>query len=1058
MTVVDVALGKRVTVLFLTGALILLGLLAYSSLPREKFPDIQVPVVFVTTPYPGAAPLEVEQQITNLVERELAGLDGVDKMDSRSMESASLVTVEFVAGTDVDASLQKVRDRVDLAAVDFPDEAEEPILQEVSFSEIPVIQVHLSGDVGPVVLKQLAEELQDEIEIVRGVLRADLVGGRERQVQVAVDPRRLRTYDLALDDVVQAVEDENVSIPGGDLDLGPVSYAVRVPGEVRDPLEVADFVIEARDGRPITVRDVADVTFGFEDRESTSRIRRPGEAAGRESVALQIQKRVGANVLEVIDEIKATVDSTSTRWPAGVEVTFLADASDQILQQVRELENSILSGLLLVIVVLMFALGWRTATLVALSIPFSMLLTFIAIQLSGTTLNTVVLFALVLAVGMLVDNAVVVIENIYRFIEEGHSRIEAASLATREVGGAITVSTLTTVAAFSPLLFWPGMIGDFMGYVPGTVILALLASLIVAFTINPVLCSRFLRPAPADAEPRPPGLLDRAGAIVTGRYRRLLAWALDHRAATLALTAVLFIGVVALYGAYNSGTEFIAEEQPNQIKVDLALPPGTRLAETDAAMRELSGRIVDLPDLVVTATAVGRGSQSDDFGDSGATPHKGRLTLDLRDRQVRSQSSVVTLEEARERLGSWPGGEIEVAKLDDGLPVGPPVSIELAGEDFEVLGQIAERVRTAIADIPGLVSLESDFDLARPEVILDVDRAAAARLGLTMANIAGTVRTAINGTDASTYRRGDEQIDIVVRLAESSRTSIDDLERLALVGDTGEQVPLGAVATVHRTESLLAINHRDRRRMVTVSGETTRPELAEPVRAEVLRRLGAIPDLLPAGYTLGFGGQAEEEEESKAFLGTAFLYALILVLTLMVGKFDSLWIPVIIISSVGMSLFGVLAGLLITGTTFSIVMTGVGLISLAGIVVNNAIVLLDYAEQQRALGLPRREVVMTTGLRRLRPVLLTATTTILGLLPLTTGVEFDFRSLSFATGSGSSDYWRAMGVAVIFGLAFATLVTLVVVPVLYDLLWGLRDRLSGATRGDGEEALDAVAP
>ncbi|MEM8933994.1 MAG: efflux RND transporter permease subunit, partial [Acidobacteriota bacterium] len=745
MSVVDAALGKRVTVLFLTGALVLLGLQAYDSLPREKYPDIQVPVIFVTTPYPGAAPLEVEQQITNLLERELVGLDALDKMESRSMEGVSLVTVEFASGTDVDAALQKARDRVDLAAVDFPEEAEEPILQEVSFSEIPVLQVHLAGDVGPVVLKQLAEDLQDEIETVRGVLRTDLVGGRERQVRVAVDPRRLATYGLALDDVVTAVEDENVSIPGGDLKLGPVSYAVRVPGEVRDPLDVAEFVIQAPDGRPIAIRDVADVSFGFEDRASTSRLGQPGDGAGSESVALLVQKRVGANILDVIEQVKGTVDAQAARWPAGVEAVFLADASDQIRRQVRELENSILSGLVLVVVVLMFALGLRTATFVALSIPFSMLLTFVVIQMSGTTLNMVVLFALVLSVGMLVDNAVVVIENIYRFIQEGHPRLEAARLATKEVGGAIAVSTFTTVGAFFPLLFWPGVIGDFMGYIPWTVIVSLLASLAVAFTINPVLCSKFLNRAP-DRDPEAPvGLLDRWGALVVEGYRRLLTLALAHRVVTLAVTLVLFVGVVVIYAGNNAGTEFIADEQPEQIKVDLELPPGTRLDETDAAMRELAERLKDLPDLVVMATAVGKGSQSDDFGDSGATPHKGRLTLDLVPRKQREQSSVVTLEQARERAGAIPGAEIDVAKLDDGLPVGPPVSIELGGEDFEVLGEIAGRIRDVIVDIPGLVSLESDFDLARPEVIIDVDRVAASRLGLTMANIAGTVRTAING-------------------------------------------------------------------------------------------------------------------------------------------------------------------------------------------------------------------------------------------------------------------------------------------------------------------------
>jgi len=1035
---VDAALAHRSTVFFLAAAVVLLGLVAYDTLPRESYPDVDVPVILTFVPYPGAAPSEVETQITNPLERELTGLAGLDELTSVSREGVATVIAEFVSGTDLDAALQKVRDRVDRAQVDFPDEAEEPVLQEISFSDFPILQVNLYGDVGPVELKRLAEDLQDEVEAVPGVLKASLVGGLEREVQIDVDPERLRPYGLSLQDVVDAVRDGNVSIPGGDMELGDVTYAVRVPGEVEDPLAIGDFVIEAPGGRPIFVRDVAEVRFGFEERSSHARI------DAQESVALSVQKRLGANVIEVTDRIKEIVASEAERWPAGVSAVFLGDQSKDIRQQVSDLENSILSGLVLVVVVLTFVLGFRNAFFVGLAIPFSMLVTFTVIQLSGVTLNMVVLFALVLAVGMLVDNAVVVIENIYRHMQEGAGRLQAAGTATREVGAAIAVSTFTTLGAFAPLLTWPGVIGDFMKYLPWTVSLALLASLLVAFTVNPVICSAFM-PVPGgrsgSAEGRPGRTLgDRIGGAITGGYRRLLGWALDHRAVIVGGTLLLFAVVAVTFGAWNAGVELLPEMEPRQIVADLELPPGTRLEKTDRVTRDLESRLLGLTDLEVMASAVGEGSQDQGFGGGGGGAESARLTLDLLDREERRRSSFRTLAEVRERLSGIPGADLDVDQPEEGPPVGAPLQVEITGDDFAVLGTVAARVRRELEGIPGLVTLEDDFDLARPEVVVDVDRVEAARLGLTTADVADTVRTAINGTDASTYRRGDEEIDVTVRLREESRSSPEDLRRLVVVNDQGEQVPLDAVATVERSSSITSIRHRDRKRMVTVSGKVAEPKLAEPVRSEARRRLAAAGDLLPAGYGLDFAGQQEEEQKSKDFLSRAFLYGVVLVLALMVAKFDSLAIPLIILTSVAMSMIGVLLGLLVTGMPFSIIMTGVGVISLAGIVVNNAIVLLDYGEQLRARGLERRELVMETGMRRMRPVLLTAATTILGLVPLTTGIDFDFRTLAFSVGSESSQYWRAMGIAVIFGLAFATFLTLVLVPVLYDLLLDLRDR------------------
>jgi multidrug efflux pump len=1050
MWITDFSLRHRATVYFMMVLLIVAGLVAWTTLPRESSPDIPIPVIIVYTLYPGASPADVESQITRPVERELKGVEGLKELTSVSQESASVVTAEFVSGTDIDDALQKVRDRVDRAEVDFPTDAEDPVLQEINFSDIPILQVNLSGEVGPVALKNLAEDLQDELEALPGVLRVNLIGGIEREVQVHVDPERLQLFGLSLDDVIDAVRDENVSIPGGDLKLGDSKYAVRVPGEVGDPLEVGSFVIKARAGAPVFVRDVAEVKFGLEDRTSYARI------DGEESVALAVQKRTGANIIEVADAVKEIVGEVEGRWPTGVKATLLGDQSKDIRQMVTDLENNILSGLILVVLVLMFAMGFRNSLFVGFAIPMSMLLTFVVLQSSGTTLNMVVLFAMILSVGMLVDNGIVVVENIYRHMQEGKSRDQAASDATREVGSAIVASTLTTVGAFSPLLFWPGIVGEFMFFLPMTTSIALAASLVVAFTLNPVLCASFMKvPPPGTVAPAPGRLgrvLDAFGRRIARSYEWSLGFALDHRWLVVAGTFAAFLGVFVLFGMFNHGVEFFPETEPTQIIVDVEMSAGTRLERTDEVLREFERRLMGIPDLEILAAGAGAGSQSEfgSGGGEGGDTHKARINLDLYDRKDREQNSFKTMEQVRGLTAGLPGVTVDVDRPAEGPPVGDPLSIEISGDDFAALGRIAARAKEAISDVPGLVSLADDFDLARPEVVVQVDRTQAARLGLTTAKIARTVRTAVTGTEASTYRYGEDEADIRVRLDERFRTSLEDLARLTIVTEDGAQVPLSSVATIARASALTSITHKDQKRVVTISGKVTSPELAEPVRQESKRRLEAIPDLLPQGYRMEFAGASQDEEEAQAFLTKAFLYALLIVLGLIVAQFNSLAPPLIIMTSVIMSMIGVLLGLLVTGLPFGIIMTGLGVISLAGIVVNNAIVLLDYGEQLRARGgLSRRELVMTVGQRRMRPVLLTAVTTILGLIPLTTGVDFNFRALEFTTGGESSQWWRGMGVAVIFGLAFATFLTLVLVPVLYDYLLQLREWWS-ARRGRGE--------
>ncbi|KAB2966896.1 MAG: efflux RND transporter permease subunit [Thermoanaerobaculia bacterium] len=1038
----EFAVKQRATVFFGLAAITIAGWSAYTSLPRESFPDVSVPNILVYTLWPGANPGDVEKQITDELERELQGLEGIKQVTSTSTESVSLVNVEFVSGTDIDFALQKVRDRVSIAKSEFPEDAEEPILRELNFSDYPILQIHLSGELGPVELRRLAKDLQDEIEAIPGVLRATLVGGIEREVKVDVDPERLRAYGVALQDVIDTIRDENVSIPGGELVLTGQTLALRVPGEVEDPRGVEDFVIKAVAGRPIQIRDVADVSYGFKDRSSYSRI------DGQESVSLSVQKRTGANIIAVTDAIKAEVEGERGRWPEGVKATFLADQSKDIRIMVADLENNIGTGVVLVVLVLFVAMGLRNALYVGAAIPLSMLLTFVIVQLAGMTLNMMVLFSLVLAVGMLVDNSIVVVDNIYRHLQEGKGAVEAAMVGAREVGGAVLNSTLTTIGAFVPLFFWPGIVGDFMSILPIAVCIALAASLLIAFTANPTFAAATMklgkdREVVIGDDAGLPGH-DGLGVRLLAAYRKALNWALDHRGIVVGGTLGLFVAVLVLFGAFNHGVEFFPETEPRQIWASVEMPPGTRLEQTDSVVRELERRLKTLPDIRVLAAASGAGASGDEFSggrSEGGDPTSGRVTLDLLDLEERSQSAFTTLETARELVRGIPGATINVDRPQDGPPVGDALSIEVSGGDFGRLGGISERIERLIADVPGLATLDSDFDLARPEVVVSVDREQAARLGLTTTKIASTLRTAVNGTEASQFREGEDEWDITVRFEPSARASLSDLTRLVVVNEDGHQIPLETVAAISTGSSLQSIQHKDRRRVVTISGKVTTPDLAQPVRAEAQRRIEADPGLLPSGYSIRFAGQSQDEDEAKAFLSKAFMYAVLVVLLLIVGQFNSYATPFIIMTSVVMSTIGVLIGLLLTGTSFGIIMTGLGVISLAGVVVNNAIVLLDYAEQLRARGFERRTLILVTGMRRLRPVMLTATTTILGLVPTVAGWGFDFRHLHFQSSGESSQWWRPMGIAVMFGLAFATFLTLVLVPVLYDLLLGAREWL-----------------
>ncbi|GAB4177107.1 MAG: efflux RND transporter permease subunit [Geothermobacteraceae bacterium] len=1023
MLISRVAIERRSTVFALMLIIVIVGVYSYLVLPRESTPDITIPVVLVVTPYEGVASSDIENLITHPIERKLKGLKDVEEIRSVSAEGSSMITVEFQPDVNIDDAMQWVRDKVDQAKGDLPADLEnDPQILEINLSEFPILMLAVSGPLPETVLKKIGEKLEDEIEAIPGVLDVVLTGGRERQIRVEFDPDRLAAYQLTFAEIAAALNRENVNIPGGAIDIGSGKYLLRIPGEFTDPAEIDNLVLTLRNGKPVYFKDVAVVRDAFEDRTSYARLN------GRQSVSLAIKKRTGENIIAVADRVFALVEAARSQVPEGVRLDVTLNQAKDIRRMVAELENTILSGLILVVGVLFLFLGLRNSFFVALAIPFSMLIAFAVLQALGITLNMVVLFSLILALGMLVDNAIVIVENIFRHRQEGAGRIEAAKRGTAEVAWPVVSSTLTTLCAFFPMTFWPGIMGEFMKYLPLTLIITLSASLFVALVINPTVCASFMTLSEQRRQ--------RPESRVIGSYRRLLAWCIDRPKRVLAGSFALLVAIIIAYGLLGHGVELFPDIEPNRAIVDIKAPEGASLEESNRLTRAVETIVGPEKDIRYRIAEVGVASSGEEGGSGAAgQSNHSRVTLDFIDRKDRAEHSGTVLDRIRRQVAALAGAEIRVEKQEEGPPTGPPVSVEISGADVEVLQQLVQEVRQRIKDVPGLVDLKDDLAKGKPEIRVDVDREKATLLGISTADIATTVKAAISGRKLGVYREGKDEYDIVVRLPEERRRSIDDIGSLLVPNASGKPVPLSSLGRIRVTSGYGSIRHSDQHRVATVSADTFGRNSNE-VLQEVQARLADLP--LPGGYRISYSGEQEEQQKAADFLSKAFIGALLLIGLVLITQFNSVRQTFIVMTSVLLSLTGVFLGLMICSMPFGIIMTGIGVISLAGVVVNNAIVLIDYINQQRAAGLDLREALIRAGVVRFRPVLLTAVTTILGLLPMAAGISFDFRHFAWEIGAESGDWWGPMAVAVIFGLAFATLLTLVVVPVLYGLLARIR--------------------
>jgi len=1040
MLLTDVAIRNRTTVAVLGLLIILLGGYSYMSLPREAAPDIPIPHVLVSTLYEGVSPEDIETSVTMKIEKELNGIRGVEEISSSSAEGMSMIDVEFTPDVPSEVALQRVRDRVDLAKGELPREAEEPAIKEINFAELPIMLISISGDVSPVQLKEIADDVQDALEAVPGVLKVEMAGDLEPEVRLEFDPDRIAEYSLTIPEILALIPSENVNISAGGLETEGTKFNVRVPAEFVTPAEVDHLLLTVRAGKPIYLADVATVRYTFKDRTTYSRL------DGADNVTLSVSKRVGANAVRVSDIVKAVIDEAQRRVPGAVRFDITYDMSKMVRNMVADLENNIASALILVTAVLLLFLGWRPSTIVALIIPLSMLITFFLVQALGYTLNMIVLFGLVLVLGMLVDNAIVIVENIYRHLQLGYARTEAAILGAREVAWPVITSTFTTVCAFLPMMFWPGIMGDFMKYLPITLTLGLLASLFVGLIFNPVICSVW---AGTRHSPR------RKRHWFLDGYRRVLRAGLENPGLALFLAFCLLFGVATVYGKIGPGTEFFPETDPERAVIDIRAPQGTNIHETDRIARLVEQRLEPYtPWLEHVIANVGSAGGTMNLTASVGGSHMANVTLVFYDFAERQRPSTEIIAEVRQTLADLSGVEIKVEGAEQGPSQDAPVTVRIIGEDFQTLGQFSAQAQRLIAAVPNVVNLRSDHEGTRPELAFTVNRRVAMLLGVNTATVGNFLKMAIYGSKVGTYRQYNDEYDITVRLPLADRVNVDDLYRLRVPNNAGQAVPLSSLGEFEYQGGFGTISRVDQKRVITLTADAE-GRLGTAVLADVQAQLSTLD--VPLGCEIRYAGEKEEQDKAQAFLSKAFVIAILLVTMVLVIQFNSLLIPLIILTTVVLSLIGALMGLLICDLPFGIIMSGIGVISLAGVVVNNAIVLLAYTRQLQRRGMDLVSAAAEAGVTRLRPVLLTATTTIIGLIPMAVGISFDIHTFSWATRSESTQWWRNMAVVVIFGLGFATILTLVVVPSLYVMLNRLCLKL-GFKGVEEEAATQAAGP
>ncbi|MGB9887208.1 MAG: efflux RND transporter permease subunit [Moorellales bacterium] len=1014
--------NRPVAVLMVVVALLLLGAVSFTGLKLDLLPQLQIPVALVATSYPGAGPEEVEKLVTRPLEEALGTVNGVKSLYSYSSSGLSLIILELTWGTNLDFAALDVREKIDLIEGLLPEGVEDPQVLKMDPTLMPVMQLALGGSADLRQLRAVAEEqVKSRLERVEGVASADVLGGRTREIAVLVDPAALAARGLSLTQVVQSLQATNLSLSGGYLPAGEKEYLLKVTGEFTTWEEIRDLPLITGTGAVVRLGDVAAVEDGFADLAQVSRIN------GQPCVSLVINKRSDANPVEVARGVRAALKELEGELPPGMQFYTVFDQARYIETVINNVLKQLVEGAVLAALILFFFLRRLRSTLVlALAMPVSIIATFVMMRFAGLNLNLMTLGGLALGVGMMVDGGIVVLENIFRHQEEGRAPLEAAVLGSGEVANAVTASILTNVVVFLPIVFTEGLAQELFTPLALTVSFSLLASLLVALTVVPTLAAR-LSGAPA-ADTGWIGSLGRALTRLQERYVKVLAGCLAHRRRVMLGALVAVVASLALTPVV--GVELLPAMDQSLVSVTVELPRGSTLEETDRVARRIEEAAQSLPEVRTVATTLGSA-----FGQMGGTlggraVETATMELELVPKNQRRRSSEEVAEALRRQLADLAGARIAVsgnALMGSGSSQYlQPVEIQIRGDDLDTLRQVAEQVAARVRSVPGTREVKSSLEQGRPEAVVRVRPAEAARYGLTPAQVASAVRTAVQGQVATYYRVGGQEIAVRVRLPEGARSDLASLEGLLLLTPTGARVPLSSVGEIEIGQGPSTIQRRDQARLATVTASLAAGYNLGRVTQAVQ---AALADLkLPVGYSLEYGGQVEEMSEAFGSLGVAFVIAIALVYMVMAAQFESLVHPFTIMLSLPLAAVGAVLGLLLTGRNFNIT-AFMGLVVLAGIVVNNAIVLIDYTNLLRRRGLGREEALLLAGSRRLRPILMTALTTVLGMLPLTLGL-----------GEGA-EYEAPMATVIVGGLLTSTLLTLVVVPVVYTWVEDLGARL-----------------
>lgn len=1024
-SLIDLALSRSRLVLAALVLLLLAGWVTWLEIPKEAEPDVRIPIIYVSMVHQGISPEDAERLLVRPMEQELRGVEGIKEMRATAYEGGAFVLLEFEAGFNAAKALSDVREKVDIAKPELPTETEEPVVHEVNLSLFPVLVVTISGEAGERALLRLARDLRDRIESVPEVLEARIVGTRDELVEVLIDPIRVESYGLSADQVIQQVTRSNQIIAAGSLDTGQGRFAVKLPGLFARVADILDLPLIVDGDRAVRVRDVAEVRRTFKDREAYARV------DGAPTVVLEVSKRTGTNIIETIERVRAVVEAERANWPAGIKVGYSQDKSETIRQMLGDLENNLAVAVVLVLVIVLATLGWRTTTLVAVAVPGSFLAGILMLAGMGLTVNIVVLFGLIFAAGNVVDGAIVVTEYADARMAEGMPRREAYSLAARRMAWPIISSTATQLAAFLPLLFWPGVVGEFMKFLPISQFVTMAAALMMALVFVPALGALFGKAGGGTASS------DAVKAIeahdlsrqrgFTGAYVRVLDRALRRPGSVLLAAAALLVAVVMLYGAFGKGVEFFPKIEPDRALVLIQARGNLSVREQDALVREVEAAVLELQHEKGEFASIytRSGKQQQQGGMDLPEDSIGTIQLEFADWQMRRKADAI-LADIVARTRDLAGIRLEARREEGGPPVGKPIHIQIGARDPELIPPVVERVRRHLDSMTGVRNIEDTRPLPGIQWELEIDRVQAAKFGADVTAVGNVLKLVTNGLKVTEYRPSDsdEEIDISIRYPTEFRT-LEQLDRIRVQTEQG-LVPISNFVRRSAKPKTGRIERVDQRRVMAVKADVEPGVLADAKMAEIRDWL-ATQDI-DRSVEFRFKGEDEEQKKAADFLSKAFGGAVFLIFLILLAQFNSFYNTALILSAVVMSTFGVLIGLLIAGQPFGIVMSGIGVVALAGIVVANNIVLIDTYDQVRKDGHAPREAILITGAERLRPVLLTALNNVLGLLPLMFGINIDMIGRAVTVDAPSSQWWIQLSQAIVYGLGFATVLTLVLTP------------------------------